>query len=80
MSKRQAQAKSRCHGLYYASMRADQAYTKAVMRAFDETRDARWKYPHAKQMAVPAVRAAYNRKVAIDKARARACDVMRVRG
>ena len=70
-------AKNRCHTLYYSALRADKAYERAIKRAVGRSA-TRWTITKS-QEAIPAVRKAYKRKVTLDKARARACDVMRRR-
>jgi hypothetical protein len=70
-------AQERCHGLYYTAMRADRAFEKAIKKAAG-SRATRWtiKAEHWKN---PRVQKAYKRKVAVDRAVHRACDVMRKR-
>ncbi len=68
-------AKDRCHTLYRSALRADRVYDKAIKRAYGKSA-TRWTIPRS---PVASVKKAYTRKVAVDKARARACDVMRRR-
>jgi hypothetical protein len=69
---------SRCHGLYYSAMRADLVYDRAIKKLAGRNK-TRWTLTKS-ESAIPAIRRAFKRKVAIDKARARACDVMRRTG
>lgn len=67
----------RCHSLYRAALRADKTYTKAIKRCVSRSA-TRWTISRA-QANQPCVKKAYDRKVAMDNARARACAVMRKR-
>jgi hypothetical protein len=64
---------NRCHTLYYSALRADRAFDRAIKKAYGKTA-TRWTIPRS---PVEPVKKAYGRKVAVDRARARACDVMR---
>ena len=68
----------RCLTLFKSAMRADSVFDRAVKKAFG-SRATRWTVTQAQVSASPPVRAAYKRKVAIDKATSRACHVMRRR-
>jgi len=66
---------NRCHTLYYSALRADRAYDRAIKKTYGKSA-TRWTIPRAPKGSVAK---AYSRKVAIDRARARACDVGRRR-
>ena len=68
---------SRCHSLYRASLRADEAFSKAIKRCVSRGA-TRWTISRA-QAEQPCVKKAYTRKVTVDNARARACAVARRR-
>lgn len=69
---------NRCHGLYYAAMRADAKFERTIKKIGGKSA-TRWTLTPA-QRALPVVRKALARKVAVDNARWRACDVMRKGG
>jgi hypothetical protein len=68
----------RCHTLYRSAVRVDRAFDQAIKKAFG-SRATRWTVSKAQVASSPKVRAAYKRKVALDKATSRACHVMRRR-
>jgi hypothetical protein len=72
-----ASREARCHGLYKAALRADRAFDKAIKRCVGP-KATRWTITQAQRNGT-CVHKAYKRKVIVDNARWRACEVMRRR-